>query len=72
MAIWFPIVPERTKSAASWDVRDAMYVSKEFVVGSSAKTSSRRVVFWIAFSIEGVGVVTTSPWCCQYGGRRVN
>ena len=31
------------------------------VVGSSRKTSSRRVVDWIAASMEAVGVVTTSP-----------
>jgi hypothetical protein len=35
------------------------------VVGSSMKTSSRRVVFWIAASMEGVGVVTTSPGRCK-------
>ena len=31
------------------------------MVGSSIKTSSRRLQFWIAASMEGVGVVTTSP-----------
>jgi hypothetical protein len=31
------------------------------LVGSSMKTSSRSVVFWMAASIDGVGVVTTSP-----------
>jgi hypothetical protein len=31
------------------------------VVGSSTKTSSRSVVFWMAVSMEAVGVVTTSP-----------
>ena len=35
--------------------------SKLMVVGSSRKTSSRRVVDWIAASMEAVGVVTTSP-----------
>ena len=60
-ASWLPIVPERTKSAASWEVSVARCSSRLLVVGSSTKTSSRRVVFWIAVSIEGVGVVTTSP-----------
>lgn len=34
--------------------------SREVVVGSSRKTSSNSVVWAIAFSIAGVGVVTTS------------
>ena len=49
-------------------------------MGSSMKTSSSRVVFWMARSMEGVGVVTTSPvveevrcWSCRSirndGGR---
>lgn len=59
-ASWLPIVPDRTNSAASWFVSCAMWDSREIVVGSSLKTSSRRVVFWIARSIDGVGVVTTS------------
>lgn len=35
------------------------------MVGSSANTSSRRVVFVMASSIEAVGVVTTSPVACH-------
>lgn len=38
------IVPLNTSRPASWPVRSAMKDSKEVVVGSSAKTSSRRVV----------------------------
>ena len=34
--------------------------SRESVVGSSMKTSSRRVQFWIEASMEAVGVVVTS------------
>ena len=34
--------------------------SREEVVVSSWKTSSRRLQFWIAVSMEAVGVVTTS------------
>ena len=56
-----PIVPERTKRAEGWDVRVARWDSSDVVVGSSMKTSSKRVVFWMAVSMEGVGVVTTSP-----------
>ncbi len=58
-------MPERTKSASSCSVREARWASREMVVGSSMKTSSRRVVFWIAASMEGVGVVTTSPGRCK-------
>lgn len=55
------IVPLNTSRPASWPVRSAMKDSREVVVGSSAKTSSRRVVRWMADSMEEVGVVTTSP-----------
>lgn len=69
MASWLPIVPERTRRAAGWPVREAMWDSRDWVVGSSAKTSSRRVQDWMEVSIEGVGVVTTSPRlgqrCCS-------
>ena len=34
-------------------------------MGSSRKTSSRRVQFWVAASMEAVGVVTVSPAWCQ-------
>jgi len=37
------------------------------VVGSSAKTSSKRVQEEVAASIEAVGVVTVSPGECQQG-----
>lgn len=57
-------MPERTKREDSWWVRVAICDSREMVVGSSIKTSSRRVVFEMAASIEGVGVVTTSPRRC--------
>ena len=59
--IWLPIVPDKTRRAAAWPVRRAMWDSRDMVVGSSAKTSSRRVVCWMERSMEGVGVVTTSP-----------
>lgn len=55
------MVPERTKSAAALFVIFARWDSRDAVVGSSMKTSSKRVAFWIAVSMEGVGVVTTSP-----------
>ena len=55
------IVPLRTSKAAGWPVKSAMKDSRAVVVGSSLKTSSRRVVRWMADSIEEVGVVTTSP-----------
>ena len=54
-------MPERTSRAAGCDVIVAIKDSRDRVVGSSAKTSSRRVVFWMASSMEGVGVVVTSP-----------
>lgn len=54
-------MPEVTRRAAGWPVSEEMYDSRDMVVGSSAKTSSRRVQFSTAVSIEGVGVVTTSP-----------
>ena len=38
------------------------------MVGSSRKTSSRRVQFWVAASMEAVGVVTVSPGRCQLMG----
>ena len=50
-----------TKRAASLPVRDAMWASRERVVGSSWKTSSRRVQDWVAASMDAVGVVTVSP-----------
>ncbi len=58
---WFPIVPLVTNNAASLPVRSAMYFSRAMVVGSSAKTSSRRVQDWVAASMEAVGEVTVSP-----------
>ncbi len=61
MESWLPIVPEVTRSAAGKPVRAEMWDSRAVVVGSSAKTSSRRVQFWMEVSMEGVGVVTTSP-----------
>lgn len=60
MASWFPIVPLRTKRAASCFVREAICSWRELVVSSSWNTSSRRVVLEIAASMEAVGVVTTS------------
>jgi len=42
-----------------------MYASKLLVVGSSAKTSSRRVQEEVAASIVAVGEVTVSPGGCQ-------
>lgn len=53
-------MPERTRRAASCEARVARDDSREVVVGSSRKTSSKRVVFWIAVSIEAVGVVMVS------------
>ena len=61
MLNWLPMVPLMTSRAASWPVRSAIQLSRSLVVGSSRKTSSRRVVFVTAASMEGVGVVTTSP-----------
>lgn len=55
------MVPERTKSAAGWEVRAAQCDSRLLVVGSSRKTSSKRVQAVIARSIEAVGVVIVSP-----------
>lgn len=55
------MVPLRTSKPASWPVKSAMKASREVVVGSSPKTSSRRVVRWMADNMEEVGVVTTSP-----------
>jgi len=60
-----PIVPLNTNSAASFPVISAMYASKLLVVGSSAKTSSRRVQEEVAASIVAVGEVTVSPGGCQ-------
>lgn len=54
------MVPERTRRAAGLPARSATNVSRELVVGSSTKTSSRRVVAAIALSMDVVGVVTTS------------
>lgn len=59
-ATWLPIVPERTRRADSCKVRLATEDSREVVVGSSRKTSSKRVAFSMAVSIEAVGVVTVS------------
>lgn len=61
MASWLPIVPERTKRPAWWLVRVARWDSRALVVASSRKTSSDRVVVWIAWSMERVGVVIVSP-----------
>ena len=55
-----------------------MKASREIVVGSSRKTSSRRVVCAIAASIEAVGLVQTSPNgyvnavldLCEFGNER--
>lgn len=55
-----PMVPERTRRADSCEVRAAMEDSRDVVVGSSRKTSSNRVVFSIAVSIDAVGVVIVS------------
>ena len=61
MLSWFPIVPLVTKRAASLPVRSTMCFSRDWVVWSSEKTSSRRVQDWVAASIEAVGEVTVSP-----------
>ena len=61
MQSWLPWVPEVTRRAAGKPVRLEMWDSRDVVVGSSAKTSSSKVQFWMAVSMEGVGVVTTSP-----------
>lgn len=59
-ATWFPIVPESTSRASSFPVRSAMKRSRDWVVGSSMKTSSSSVHFCIAASMDAVGVVVTS------------
>ena len=64
IANWFPMVPERTKRAASWEVRVARWDSRALVVPSSQKTSSAKVLDCIAWSIERVGVVIVSPENC--------
>ena len=53
-------MPDTTNRLASLPVNEAMKDSREVVVGSSRKTSSSSVVWAIAVSIVGVGVVTTS------------
>jgi len=54
------MVPESTSRAAGCPVSELMRLSREAVVGSSRKTSSRSVVCDIAVSMAEVGVVTTS------------
>jgi len=50
-----------TRRAAGKFVREAICDSKALVVGSSQKTSSRRVVAAMEESMEAVGVVIVSP-----------
>lgn len=59
-ATWLPMVPEMTSRAASWPVSEAIWASSSLVVGSSRKTSSMRVVFLIASSMDSFGVVMVS------------
>ena len=54
------MVPERTRRAEACPVSVEMRDWRVLVVGSSPKTSSRRVVCVVACSMEDVGVVTTS------------
>src|SRR3990172_7027988 len=56
----FPMVPEATKSPASFPVRSAASASRRWTVGSSSQTSSPTSAFAIASRIAGVGSVTVS------------
>ena len=60
-ASWFPIVPERTKSAEGLPRRDAMRDSRDWVVVHSLYTSSPRFMDSRAASMDLVGVVSVSP-----------
>jgi hypothetical protein len=60
MASWFPIVPEDTKSAASFPVISATAASSRRTLGSSPNTSSPTSASAIARRIACVGRVTVS------------
>src|SRR5919205_221779 len=59
-AIWFPIEPVGTKSAASFSKSSAARSCRRLTVGSSPYTSSPTSASAIARRIEGVGLVTVS------------
>src|SRR2546423_10498144 len=59
-AIWFPIEPVGTKSAASFSKTSAARSCRRLTVGSSPYTSSPTSASAIARRIEGVGFVTVS------------
>src|SRR3990170_8707597 len=55
-----PMVPEATKSPASFPVRSADSASRRWTVGSSSQTSSPTSAFAMASRIAGVGSVRVS------------
>ena len=59
-ATWLPMVPDITKSAASWPTKSATYCWKDTVVSSSSAVQSPSVVLTIASSIGNVGLVKIS------------